>query len=106
LAQSLCVVENDGELVLRRCTGGSAAGWTAGEIQHGSGGAVHIGGVYGLAVGQAIAISMDGRGKAQDNAYIERLWWTVMYENVYPKDYADGHALRRGFGRYFDYCNN
>jgi len=53
-----------------------------------------------------IAISMDGRGRAQDNAFIERLWWTVKYENVYPKDYADGHALHRGLERYFDYYNN
>ncbi len=52
-----------------------------------------------------IAISMDGRGRALDNVFIERLWWTVKYEEVYPKDYADGHALHRGLGRYFDYYN-
>jgi putative transposase len=49
---------------------------------------------------------MDGRGRALDNVFIERLWWTVKYENVYPKDYADGHALHRGLERYFDYYNN
>ncbi len=53
-----------------------------------------------------IAISMDGRGRALDNVFIERLWWTVKHENIYPKDYTDGHALYRGVGKYFDYYNN
>ena len=60
----------------------------------------------GVLLAKEIAISMDGRGRALDNVFIERLWWTVKYENVYPKDYADGHALHRGLGRYFDYYNN
>lgn len=53
-----------------------------------------------------IDISMDGRGRALDNVFIERLWWTVKYEEVYPKDYADGHALHRGLDNYFGYYNN
>jgi len=53
-----------------------------------------------------IAISMDGRGRALDNAFIERLWWTVKYEDVYPRDYANGHALYSGLDIYFDYYNN
>ncbi len=53
-----------------------------------------------------IAISMDGRGRALDNVFIERLWWTVKYEEVYPKDYADGRALNTGLGNYFDYYND
>ena len=52
-----------------------------------------------------IAISMDGRGRALDNVFIERLWWTVKYEEVYPKDYADGHALHHGLRSYFNYYN-
>ena len=52
-----------------------------------------------------IAISMDGRGRALDNVFIERLWWTVKYEEVYPKDYADGHSLYQGLERYFRYYN-
>ena len=52
-----------------------------------------------------IAISMDGRGRALDNAFIERLWWTVKYENVYPKCYSDGHELYHGLSRFFDYYN-
>jgi len=60
----------------------------------------------GVLLAEEIAISMDGRGRALDNAFIERLWWTVKYENVYPKDYADGHELHRGLRQYFDYYNN
>jgi len=54
---------------------------------------------------QGITISMDGRGRALDNVFIERLWWTVKYEEVYPKSYADGHALYRGLDNYFGYYN-
>ena len=60
----------------------------------------------GVLLAKEIAISMDGRGRALDNAIIERLWWTVKYENVYPKDYADGHELHRGLKNYFEYYNN
>ena len=52
-----------------------------------------------------IAISMDGRGRALDNVFIERLWWTVKYEDIYPKSYSDGHVLYNGLNRYFDYYN-
>lgn len=53
-----------------------------------------------------IAISMDGRGRALDNVFIERLWWSVKYEDVYPKSYDDGHDLHRGLAKYFDYYNH
>ncbi|MFA7166159.1 MAG: integrase core domain-containing protein [Desulfoplanes sp.] len=52
-----------------------------------------------------IAISMDGRGRALDNIFIERLWWTVKYEDVYPHDYLDGMSLYKGLMRYFIYYN-
>lgn len=52
-----------------------------------------------------ISISMDGRGRALDNVFIERLWWTVKYEDVYPKVYASGRDLHRGLSRYFKYYN-
>lgn len=53
-----------------------------------------------------IAISMDGRGRALDNVFIERLWWTVKYENIYPRCYADGHLLHTGLDQYFTYYNH
>jgi putative transposase len=59
----------------------------------------------GVLLDKGIAISMDGRGRALDNVFIERLWWTVKYEEIYPKAYPDGHTLYQGLSRYFDYYN-
>jgi putative transposase len=53
-----------------------------------------------------IKVSMDGRGRATDNIFIERLWWSVKYEDVYPSDYADGRSARAGLSRYFRLYNN
>ena len=58
-----------------------------------------------LLLDHEIAISMDGRGRALDNAFIERLWWTVKYENIYPMCYCDGATLYRGLKKYFHYYN-
>ncbi len=52
-----------------------------------------------------IVISMDGKGRALDNVFIERLWWTVKYEDIYPKDYLDGKSLFDGLTAYFRYYN-
>lgn len=52
-----------------------------------------------------VQISMDGKGRALDNVFVERLWRTVKYEEVYPRDYADGRAARGGLGRYFLFYN-
>ena len=52
-----------------------------------------------------IPLSMDGRGRAIDNVFIERLWWTLKYEDVYPKAYGDGHSLYRGLDAYLGYYN-
>jgi len=54
---------------------------------------------------EGIAISMDGRGRALDNVFIERLWRSVKYEEVYLKDYADGREARVGLGHYFGFYN-
>ena len=53
----------------------------------------------------AIRISMDGRGRALDNVFIERLWRSLKYENIYPADYRDGQALHGGLQRYFRFYN-
>lgn len=54
----------------------------------------------------SIRISMSGRGRAFDNILAERLWRTVKYEEVYLREYADGHELIRSLRRYFDYYNS
>lgn len=51
----------------------------------------------------AIEISMDGRGRAIDNVFIERLWRTVKYEEIYLKDYSSGDETNRSLSRFFDY---
>ena len=50
-------------------------------------------------------VSMDGRGRWMDNRFIERLWRSVKYEDVYLNDYLDGLELGRGLGRWFKEYN-
>ena len=52
-----------------------------------------------------IKISMDGRGRALDNIFVERLWRTVKYENVYLINYSLMEELREGLGEYFEFYN-
>lgn len=52
-----------------------------------------------------IRISMDGRGRALDNVFIERLWRSVKYEVVCLKDYQDVVSLRAGLKAYFSFYN-
>jgi len=59
----------------------------------------------GVLLREGIAISMDGRGRALDNVFIERLWRSVKYEEVYLKDYADGREARLGLENYFGFYN-
>ena len=53
----------------------------------------------------SIRISMDSRGRAFDNIFIERLWRSVKYEDVYLKDYRDGWQAREGISNYFIFYN-
>jgi putative transposase len=53
-----------------------------------------------------IAISMDGRGRCMDNIFVERLWRSLKYEEVYLKDYASGTEARAGIQRYFRFYNH
>ena len=52
-----------------------------------------------------IKISMDGKGSYNDNLFIERLWRTVKYEEVYLKAYQDAREARIGLGNYFCFYN-
>jgi putative transposase len=53
----------------------------------------------------AIQISMDGRGRALDHVFVERLWRSVKYEEVYPRDYQTVWEARQGLARYFRFDN-
>ena len=48
-----------------------------------------------------VKISMDGKGRYQDNIFVERLWRTVKYEEVYLKAYFNAVEARRELGAYF-----
>ena len=52
-----------------------------------------------------IAISMDGRGAWRDNVFVERLWRTVKYEEVYLRAYASVSEAHASVGRYFGFYN-
>ena len=52
-----------------------------------------------------IRISMDGKGRALDNIFVERLWRTVKYEHVYLNPALDGVELYRGLEEYFAFYN-
>jgi putative transposase len=52
-----------------------------------------------------VNVSMDGRGRWLDNRFIERLWRSAKYEDIYLQDYGDGLAAGRGLGRWFDGYN-
>ena len=49
---------------------------------------------------------MDGKGRALDNAFVERLWRTVKYEDVYLKDYNSVQQCKQGLEKFFDRYNN
>ncbi|HUT89259.1 MAG TPA: DDE-type integrase/transposase/recombinase [Thermoguttaceae bacterium] len=52
-----------------------------------------------------VAVSMDGRGRRIDNVFVQRLWRTVKYEEVYLHDYATPRALEHGLASYFPFYN-
>ena len=52
-----------------------------------------------------IQISMDGRGRAFDNIFIERLWRSVKYEDIYIKEYANLKEVKEGLKNYFHFYN-
>ena len=52
-----------------------------------------------------IRVSMDGRGRALDNIFIERLWRTVKYEDIYIKEYNTVPELEAGLDKFFRFYN-
>jgi putative transposase len=59
----------------------------------------------GVLIKNAIAISMDGKGAWRDNVFVERLWRSVKYEEVYLKAYDSVSEARTSIGRYLDFYN-
>ena len=59
----------------------------------------------GVLIKNAIAISMDGKGAWRDNVFVERLWRSVKYEEVYLRAYDNVSEARASIGRYFNFYN-
>lgn len=55
---------------------------------------------------QQIKISMDGKGRALDNVYIERLWRSLKYENIFLNEYKNLKELKGGVSSYFEFYNS
>ena len=52
-----------------------------------------------------VAISMDGRGRCQDNIFVERLWWTLKHQFIYLHSFDTGKSLRRRLAKWIQYYN-
>jgi putative transposase len=60
----------------------------------------------GRLLSAGVAVSMDGRGRASGNAFVERLWRTVKYEDIYIRCYEAVAELLQGLARYFAFYNH
>ena len=60
----------------------------------------------GCLEGAGVAVSMDGRGRALDNVFVERLWRSIKYEDIYIRGYETVPELHRGLSRYFGFYND
>ncbi len=56
-------------------------------------------------INNEIKISMDGKGRALDNIFMERFWRTIKYEHLYLRAYSDGRELQEGLSNYFRFYN-
>ena len=61
--------------------------------------------VCGILIDHGIQVSMDGKGRAIDNVFIERLWRSLKYENIYLRDYCEPIELHVGMSQYFPFYN-
>jgi putative transposase len=59
----------------------------------------------GVLLAAGIKVSMDGRGRWMDNVFIERLWRSLKYEDIYLKGYTDGHEAKAGIGSWVVFYN-
>jgi putative transposase len=63
-------------------------------------------GFTGVLRGHGVAISMDGRGRFADNIFVERLWRSLKYEEVYLRAYENVAQARHGIAAYFEFYNH
>ena len=58
-----------------------------------------------MLLAQGVQVSMDGRGRCMNNVFVERLWRSIKYEEVYLKAYQNGTEARKGIGAYLAFYN-
>ena len=102
----LAIVQHLGGRLLRRCLEGVAGARSAGGLQHRPGQSIHQPGIHSGTQEHGVKISMDGKGRYNDNIFVERLWRTVKYEEVYLKAYANASEARRELGAYLRFYND
>ena len=96
----------DPEFCVRAWEQALAEGNRAPRIANTDQGAQFTSQVYLDAVQSAgVDVSMDGRGRWMDNRFVERLWRSVKYEDIYLQDYLDGLDAGRGLARWFKHYN-
>ena len=81
------------------------AGWTTGIFNTDQGSQFTDEDFTAPLLDKAIRVSMDGKGRWVDNVFIERLWRSVKYEEVYLRAYDDVGEARASIGRYLDFYN-
>lgn len=58
-----------------------------------------------ILIGKGIRVSMDSKGRALDNIYIERFWRSLKYENIFTNDYISVYELKNGISKYMNFYN-
>jgi transposase InsO family protein len=74
---------------------------TAADFEHRSGGQFTSVDYVGAVEEAGVQVSMDGRGRWMDNRFVERLWRSLKYEDIYLRGYENGLELRQGVGHWF-----
>src|SRR5205085_7032752 len=99
-------VDHDGGGLLRRDTGGRPRSSRQARNLQSRPGSQFTGAAFTSALASnGIAISMDGKGAWRDNVFVERLWRSVKYEEVYLRAYESVGQARDSIGRYLDFYN-
>ncbi len=109
----LAAIQHPGDRLLRRGAGGGSYPGPARGVQHRpepapakAGGSQFTSLEFTQVLqDRSVRISMDGKGRYQDNIFVERLWRTVKYEEVYLKAYASVLEAQRGLEDYFRFYN-
>ena len=100
-----CIDHDGGRFLRRGAGGGFGETRPAGDFQYRPGLQFTSEAFTGVLLGAGVAISMDGKGSWRDNVFVEQLWKSVKYEEVYLKAYDSVGDARASIGRYLEFYN-